>query len=93
MPRAPVSLGGIAKVYCIHDREKRLVKNPDEVVQLGREIGVKYDPKKHKIQLCPCCANCFVTEDDTPKLCAPCNGIPVHQLMASLPQPNGVFDE
>jgi hypothetical protein len=84
-------LGGVAKVYCVHDREKRLICDPNEVVKLGREFGQTYDQKKHKFQLCPCCENVFVTLDDTPRLCGVCLGIPIHELEAAIAEPKGVI--
>lgn len=86
-----ISLGGTAIVTCVHDREKRQLRDPDDVIRLGREFGIEYDPARHTIQMCPCCENAFVAPDDTPRLCGPCLGIPVHELVGALPNPRGVI--
>lgn len=91
MAESLISLGGTAKVYCVHDRGKREITDPDEVIKLGAEHGIEYDPKKHKFQKCACCDNCFVTLDDTPTLCGPCLGIPLHELMGAIPEGKGVI--
>lgn len=74
-----MELGGIAKVYCVHDREKRLVKNPDDCMRLAREAGMVLLalPKFHT---CGCCANVFATLDDAPQLCPGCTRPNVHKL-------------
>lgn len=80
-------LGGSAKVFCVHDREKRVVTDPEHVRFLGSVLGLEYDARRHKLQLCACCQNLFPTFDDTPQLCAPCRGRNVHTLAASVPDP------
>jgi hypothetical protein len=86
-----VTLGGIATVYCVHDREKRVVRDPDHVAHLGHVLGITFDPRRHKLQECACCQNLFVTDTDTPRLCGTCSGIATHPLAAELPLPNGVI--
>lgn len=67
-------LSGVAKVFCVHDREKRQVTDPEHVAFLGRVLNVAFDPRKHILQNCPCCQNLFVAADDTPTLCTVCLG-------------------
>ena len=88
--RLPVSLSGVAVVCCVHDREKRQVRDLDMVVRLGRELGREYDPRTDKLLLCACCENVFVDSDDTPKFCHRCRGPLVHPLGGPLPDPIGV---
>jgi hypothetical protein len=86
-----LALSGVAKVHCVHDREKRLVTDPEDVRTLGESLGVVYDARKHKIHTCACCENLFVTGDDTPRLCDPCMGLNIHPLGGTLPEPRGVI--
>ena len=82
-----IGLGGVAKVFCVHDRQKRQVTDPERVRFLGRALNVQYDPRHHKLQTCACCQNLFVTPDDTPRLCDRCSGVTAHPLAAPLPEP------
>lgn len=82
-----VELSGIAKVYCVHDREKRLVRDPELVKFLGQAAGIAYDPKLHKLQDCGCCENLHVTLTDTPQLCSVCSKPPTHALGGPIAEP------
>ncbi len=82
----PVLSGAVA-VYCVHDRQKRQVTDPEHVRFLGRAVGQEYDPRRHKLQTCACCQNLFVTRDDTPTLCTVCMGHTAHKLEAPVPDP------
>lgn len=84
-------LGGHVTVCCVHNREKRQVTDLDAIVRLGRQIGREFDPAQHKLQMCGCCANLFVTLDDTPRMCPACQGDLVYPLAAPLPEPEGVL--
>jgi hypothetical protein len=85
------SLGGVAKVYCVHDREKRQVVDPEDVGTLGQSLGIIFDARKHKIHACACCENLFVASDDTPRLCDTCMGVSTHPLGGPLPEPKGAI--
>jgi hypothetical protein len=85
----PLGLGGVATVFCVHDRQKRQVTDPEDVKKLGLSLGIVYDARKDIIHNCPCCENLFVTDNDTPTLCHPCLGISVHEVRAPLPEPTG----
>jgi hypothetical protein len=82
-----VALGGAAVVCCVHDREKRIVSDPERVAWLGNAAGIIYDPRLHKLHRCACCENLFVSEDDTPRLCHICSGGLKHELGGPLPDP------
>lgn len=79
-------LGGSAKVYCVHDREKRLVRTPDDCLRLlhgvhdRNLVGVKY-------QTCGCCENVFAVHSDIPQLCHQCNGSLKHRLGGPISEP------
>lgn len=83
-------LGGTAQVYCVHDRRKREVVTEAQVAELGLEVGIVYDPKQHKLQVCSCCSNLFFDPSDEPRFCAVCKGPLVHPLGGPLPDPGGV---
>jgi hypothetical protein len=72
MPGIQLVLGGVAVVCCVHDRQKRQVRNPDDYMRLlvhGRRlVGAT------KFQTCGCCENVFVALSDIPQLCHQCNG-------------------
>lgn len=85
-------LGGVAQVYCVHDREKRQVRTESDVAALGLEAGIIYDPFFHKIHRCTCCDNLFVDPSDEPRYCTVCLGPLVHGLGGPLPLPGGVVD-
>lgn len=84
------TLGGVAVVCCPHDREKRQVRSDDAIARLGREIGVEFDPRVHKVHDCACCENFFVDPTDTPRFCHACQGALAHPLGGPLPSPIGV---
>jgi hypothetical protein len=86
-------LGGKAKVFCIHDREKRLVTTERQVAELGLAIGVIYDARLHKLQRCACCDNLFFDPSDEPRYCSVCKKVPVHAQGGPLALPRGVVDE
>jgi len=87
-----LALGGIAKVYCVHDREKRQVRSPDDAFMLARMAGLLVDPHS-KFQTCGCCENVFATPDDTPRLCERCSLHHIHALGGPLELPiEGVID-
>lgn len=86
-----IGISGVAKVYCVHDREKRELTDPEDVSKLGASLGIVYDARKHKIHLCACCENLFVASDDTPRLCTQCMGVNTHPLGGPLPEPEGVI--
>jgi len=85
------TLSGVAVVCCVHDREKRQVRTEAQVAELGREVGVEYDPRQHKLFDCACCQNLFVANDDEPKFCHVCRGAPVHALAGPPAEPTGVI--
>lgn len=74
------TLGGVAVVCCVHDREKRQVVTERMVAELGRQVGQIYDSRKHRLITCACCENLFVTEGDEPSYCYDCRGPIVHPL-------------
>ena len=79
MTELGISLGGIARVYCVHDREKRL------------QTEVAFDFSKTKVHLCSCCENLFLERSDLPMFCPTCRGTPQHPLGGPLPEPAGVI--
>jgi hypothetical protein len=79
-------LGGTAKVYCVHDREKRQVKTPDDCMRLARMVGMTLLAHP-KFQTCGCCENVFASLDDAPQLCSRCSGINVHKLGGPVNEP------
>ena len=74
-----VTLGGTAKVYCIHNRQKRRVKE------------LEFDSNKIKIHMCSCCENLFLERTDTPMFCEICQRSPVYEPGGPLPDPIGVI--
>lgn len=87
-----VVASGVAKVYCLHDREKRQITTEADVAELGRAVGQVYDPAQHKLHNCACCQNLFVDVSDTPRLCSVCLGSTVHTAAAPIPSPTGVVE-
>lgn len=87
-----IELGGTAKVYCVHDREKRVVMTERQVAELGRNVGQLYDARQHKIHRCACCENLFVDCGDTPRYCLACQRVNIHTIMGPLAKPVGVVD-
>lgn len=81
-----IALSGTAKVYCVHDREKRLLKTPDDCLRLARDAGIEIF-EHPKFQTCGCCENVFASFDDAPQLCHRCNGRNVHALGGPLNAP------
>ena len=90
MPGAVATLGGTARVYCVHDREKRLVITASAVAALAADLGIRYIPALHKLHLCACCDNLFVDGADTPQYCHACQRPNTHPLGGPLPDPIGV---
>lgn len=84
-----VAVGGIAVVCCVHDRAKRDVTTEAQVAELGRKVGLVYDPKQHKLHICACCENLFVDPTDVPRFCHTCQGLLKHGLRGPLPNPIG----
>jgi hypothetical protein len=87
-----ITLGGRATVHCVHDREKRVVTDPEQVAYLGRLLDQDYDPRWHKLIRCSCCENLFVSDNDTPRFCDTCTGRTVHMPAGSLPKPEGAIE-
>ena len=83
------TLGGTAIVCCIHDRVKREVTTEAQVAELGAQVGIRYDPRQHKLWECGCCQNLFVDPSDEPRLCRRCQVPPAHQPAGPLAKPNG----
>ncbi len=86
-----LDLGGTARVYCVHDRQKRQVTTDRQVADLAAEVGQRYDPSRHKLFECACCQNLFVDETDIPRLCSVCMGSNVHRQEGQLPDPTGAL--
>lgn len=85
-----IELGGTAKVFCVHDREKRVVTTEAQVAALGLDAGVVYDPKQHRIHRCACCSNLFFDPSDEPRYCHGCRpATRVHALGGPLATPLG----
>lgn len=86
MPGIELVLSGSAKVYCVHDREKRAVQSPDDCLRLldgvhdRTLIGIKF-------QTCGCCENVFAVHSDVPQLCHRCRQPNTHALGGSINQP------
>ena len=81
--------GGVARVYCVHDRAKREVVTERQVVELGAVVGQVYNPAQHRLGLCSCCENLFVDPSDEPRYCARCRRPNRHPLGGLLVSPNG----
>lgn len=79
-------LSGTAKVYCVHDREKRLVKTPDDCLRIARDAGLEIVAHP-KFQTCGCCENVFASADDIPRLCHRCQRDHVHALGGPINDP------
>jgi hypothetical protein len=73
-------------VYCVHDREKRLVATPDDCVRIAREAGMVLLASP-KFQTCGCCENVFASADDIPQLCHGCSRTHVHALGGPISAP------
>jgi uncharacterized paraquat-inducible protein A len=84
-----VSASGKAVVCCVHDRVKREVITEAQVMAIGLEIGIRYNPIQHKLWVCSCCENLFVDPSDEPQYCKVCQVPPVHNHTSPLPKPNG----
>ena len=78
----------------MHDRQKRVVNTPDDVIKLGRALvpPVIFDARVHKVHKCACCENLFVDTADIPRYCAVCDpkNPLTHQLGGPLGNPIGV---
>jgi hypothetical protein len=86
MPRGiEIVLSGTAKVYCVHDREKRQLRTPDDCLRLVRHSAVPVE--QLKFQTCGCCENVFPTLDDMPQLCPGCRRAPTHEPGGPLNDP------
>lgn len=83
------TISGVAVVCCLHDREKRQIRTEQQIIALGREIGVEYDPKQHHIFECACCQNWFVNTGDEPRFCHVCRMPLVHAPAGPLAEPTG----
>ena len=59
MPGIELVLGGSAKVYCVHDREKRLVEYPGRLLAHSSRRGHAAVSAHPKFQTCGCCENVF----------------------------------
>lgn len=89
MTKLNMTLGGVAVVCCVHDRQKREYVDRDKFLHaLRQEPG--FDEHLYLIHLCACCSNLFVSLDDTPRFCQPCQQPLVHPLGGPLPKPIGV---
>lgn len=86
-----MTVGGVAVVCCVHDREKRQIVTEEALATLLLEHGYPYDPAQHKIFECACCGNLFVRHDDMPQFCGACTSAPVHALGGPLPDPTGAI--
>ena len=82
-----MELSGFAQVYCVHDREKRLLKTPDDCIRAARDAGLFVLLAHPKFHTCGCCENVFVTVDDSPQYCHRCSGVNVHKLGGPLNDP------
>jgi hypothetical protein len=85
-------LSGTAAVFCVHDRQKRLVRTESDVARIGLEAGLVFDRRQHRIHRCACCENLFVDPSDEPRFCTVCVRPLVHPLGGPLPQPIGEVD-
>lgn len=74
-----VTIGGVAHVYCVHNRQKRAITD------------LAYDPRKTKPHMCSCCENLFLNATDEPMFCPTCRGANIHKLGGPLPAPKGVI--
>ena len=86
---ARVGLAGSAVVCCVHDCVKREITTEAQVMTIGLEVGIRYDPKQHRLWKCACCENLFVDPSDEPRLCRRCLVPVVHQPAGPLSKPNG----
>ena len=72
-----IAIGGTAKVYCVHNQQKR------EVTELV------FDPTATSIHLCSCCENVFLERSDVPMFCPDCRQSPTYALGGPLADPLG----
>lgn len=85
-----IVLSGTAAVYCVHDRQKRQVKDPDDVMRTLRGTGLQPSAAwlaHPKFQTCGCCENVFPTFSDEPQLCPGCTRPNVHPLGGPINDP------
>jgi len=81
-----IAISGTAQVYCVHDRQKRVVQTPDDCLRIARDAGMTLMAHP-KFQTCGCCENVFATVDDAPQYCHQCSGENVHRLGGPLNEP------
>lgn len=55
-----VELTGSILITCVHGREKR------------KTVELEFDTAVHKVHLCACCENLFLTLTDEPTRCIMC---------------------
>lgn len=81
MPTAglQMTIGGTAKVYCVHNRGKREVTD------------IAYDSALTKPHMCACCENIFLERTDEPMFCPTCRGPYRHPLGGPLAPPKGLI--
>lgn len=82
-----IVLSGTAEVYCVHDRQKRQVKTPDDCMRIARDAGLVPTIAHPKFQTCGCCENVFPTISDYPQLCPGCTRSNVHPLGGPINDP------
>jgi len=87
MPGIELVLGGTAAVYCVHDRQKRQIRNPDDCMRLIRDTNARLLAFGAKFQTCGCCENVFPCVTDIPQLCPGCQGHNFHKLGGPLNDP------
>lgn len=74
-----IKIGGTATVYCLHDRQKRVITEEAQVLAMAPD-GAKLD-SDHQIKNCQCCENLFVTDSPIDEKCLPCD--PARQRLLS----------
>ena len=72
-----IAFGASAVVCCVHDREKRVV----------RELA--FNAAVTSCHLCACCENVFLEASDVPMFCPECRKPPKHMLGGPLATPVG----
>jgi hypothetical protein len=75
-----IGVSGVAKVYCIHNQEKRSIR------------GLEFARSQTKVHMCACCENLFLERTDTPMFCANCRRPATYQAGGPPPDPIGVID-
>ena len=87
-----VAVGGMAAVYCVHDRVKRAIVSDAQLVALLAHAGETFDARQHRIHRCACCDNLFVDPTDEPRYCWTCRMPPSFALGGPLATPTGPTD-